>query len=74
MKPLASVGLVAFTLSLTLLVYWLLFSKLLPRTGHHVLDWLRDDTYYCVLVPLTLPVAVVAAYLRWFTNQLFCRN
>lgn len=57
-----------------LLLYWLVLSKLLPPTGHHLLDWLRDDEYYCVLVPLTLPVAVLVGYLSWFTNQLFLRN
>ena len=46
-----------------------------PGTGHWLLDWMREDEYYSALVPLTLvPVAVLAKYLSWFTNQLFRTN
>ena len=74
LTALGGVQLVASLAAFAFLVYWLVLSKLLPPTGNLYLDWLRDDTYYCVLVPLTLPVTVVAGYLSWFTNQLFRRN
>ena len=60
--------------SLLVLFYWLVLSKVLPPTGNRLLDWMRDDYYYCVLVPLTLPVTVVAMYLSWFTKMLFRHN
>ena len=60
--------------ALALIFYWLVISKLLPPTGNIVLDWLRDDDYYCILVPLMLPVTTVAMYLSWFTNTLFRHN
>lgn len=56
------------------LMYWLIVSKLLSPTGNAFLDWLRKDTYYCVLGTLTIPVSIVVLYLSWFTNQLFRRN
>ena len=56
------------------LLYWLLLSKLLPPTGHWLLDALREDRYYCVLVPLSLPIALVASYLGWFASKLFRHN
>ena len=61
-------------LSFAFLLYWLLLSKLLPPTGHWLLDALREDRYYCVLVPLSLPIALVASYLGWFASKLFRHN
>ena len=48
-------------------------TKLLPDgpTGVPVLDFLRGDWYYSLLVPLTIPVALVAIYLNWLGMKLF---
>ena len=54
--------------------YWLLLSKLLPPTGHWLLDALRDDRYYGVLVPLCMPITLVASYLGWFARKIFNHN
>jgi len=35
---------------------------------------MRDDTYYCVLVPLTLPVAVFFILLNWMGMKFFRHN
>ena len=52
----------------------MLVSHLVPHTGNWLIDWLREDTYYCMLLPLTVPVTVVASYLKWFTHKLFQHN
>lgn len=54
--------------------FWMLVSNLVPRTGNWLIDWLREDQYYCLLLPLTVPVTVVAIYLKWFTHKLFQHN
>ncbi|KAK8604959.1 hypothetical protein V6N13_082422 [Hibiscus sabdariffa] len=47
-------------------------SKLLPPSNHHLLAAIRNDSrYYCYLVPLTLPVLVVAVYFHWLSMKLF---
>ena len=75
MSFLQGVGLLILSgCSFALLTYWLVISKLMPPTGNAVLDWLRDDYYYCLLVPITVPVTVFAGYLSWFTNKLFRHN
>ena len=61
-------------LSFAFLLYWLLLSKLLPPTGHWLLDALRDDRYYGVLVPLCMPITLVASYLGWFARKIFNHN
>jgi hypothetical protein len=40
-------------------------------TGHAVLDAIARDQYYSFLVPLILPVLLVAVYLNWFGLKLF---
>ena len=61
-------------LSFAFLLYWLLLSKLLSPTGHWLLDALRDDRYYGVLVPLCMPITLVASYLGWFARKIFNHN
>ena len=57
------------------LSFWMAGSKLLPPTGIRLIEWMREDEYYSFLVPLTfVPVALLANYIRWFTNSLFLKN
>ena len=57
------------------LSFWIAGSKLLPPTGIRLIEWMREDEYYSFLVPLTfVPVALLANYIRWFTNSLFLKN
>ena len=66
--------LASFSLWLVLM-FWMAGSKLLPPTGSRLIDWMREDEYYAFLVPLTVvPVALLANYVRWFTNSLFLTN
>ena len=55
-------------------MYCVIVSKLVPKTGHPVLDWLHDDTYYSLLVPNTVLVLVMTAYLNWLGLKFFRHN
>ncbi|KAF8009231.1 hypothetical protein BT93_J0274 [Corymbia citriodora subsp. variegata] len=46
-------------------------SKLLTPSDNAVVAAVRDDRYYCFLVPLTLPILVVAVYFHWLSMKLF---
>ncbi|KAD3068619.1 hypothetical protein E3N88_36499 [Mikania micrantha] len=51
--------------------FTILISKLLPRSDNAIIYALQSDRYYCFLVPLTLPVLVVAVYFYWLSMKLF---
>ena len=56
----------------TFFLYWIVFSKLLPYTGHPVLDWLKDDHFYCVLFPVLFgPIVVFIVYFNWLAMKYF---
>jgi hypothetical protein len=55
-------------------VYMLFVSKLMPYTGHAVLDWIKVDRYYCLLLPITIPVGIVFVYLNWMSLKFFRHN
>ncbi|KAF7032985.1 hypothetical protein CFC21_044113, partial [Triticum aestivum] len=42
-------------------------SKLLPPYENRLLYAIQNDRYYCLLVPLTLPLVIVAVYLHWLS-------
>ncbi|KAJ7968813.1 Phosphatidylinositol N-acetylglucosaminyltransferase subunit Y [Quillaja saponaria] len=46
-------------------------SKLLPPSDIAIISTIQDDWYYCFLVPLTLPVIVVAVYFHWLSMKMF---
>ncbi len=73
-KALGWILLVASTGSLVLFLYAAVFIRLLPapsKSESPVLHAIRDDQYYHLLIPVTVPVAVVAVYLNWFSINLF---
>ena len=43
----------------------MVLSKLFPRTGIEILDAVREDRYYCFLIPLTIVPTMIAVYLNW---------
>ena len=66
--------LVSFSVWVVLL-FWMAASKMLPPTKSWLVEWMREDEYYCFLVPLTIvPVSLLANYLRWFASSLFQTN
>nr|KYP37272.1 hypothetical protein KK1_041530 [Cajanus cajan] len=46
-------------------------SKLLPPSNIALISALQNDWYYCLLVPLTLPIILVAVYFHWLNMKLF---
>ncbi|KAK4608461.1 hypothetical protein RGQ29_002033, partial [Quercus rubra] len=48
-----------------------IISKLLPPSHNALISSVQNDCYYCFLVPLTLPVLVVAVYFHWISMKLF---
>jgi hypothetical protein len=51
--------------------YTAVVSKLLPPYENSLLAAIQNDWYYCLLVPLTLPVIIVAVYLHWLSMKMF---
>ncbi|XP_004515351.1 uncharacterized protein [Cicer arietinum] len=48
-----------------------LISKLLPPSNIPLISSFQNDWYYCFLVPLTLPIIVVAVYFHWLSMKMF---
>uniref|UniRef100_A0A0V0HH37 Putative ovule protein n=1 Tax=Solanum chacoense TaxID=4108 RepID=A0A0V0HH37_SOLCH len=53
------------------LCYVAIVSKLLPPFDNPILAAIQNDRYYCFLVPLTLPILVVAIYFHWLSMKIF---
>jgi len=51
--------------------YATVLSKILPPSGIPFLSAIENDRYYCLLVPLTIPVLVVIVYFHWLSMKLF---
>ncbi|KAI5002340.1 hypothetical protein ZWY2020_026990 [Hordeum vulgare] len=51
--------------------YAAVVSKLFPPYENQLLSAIQNDRYYCLLVPLTLPVIIVAVYLHWLSMKMF---
>ncbi|XXG44387.1 hypothetical protein AAC387_Pa01g4208 [Persea americana] len=58
-------------ISFLMFFYAAVLSKMLPASGNQYISAIQNDRYYCLLVPLTLPVVVVAVYLHWLSMKLF---
>lgn len=63
----------------------MLLSKLLPVLDQALgyvqppqpsglLSAMESDTYYCYLVPLTIPITMVACYANWVSLKFFRHN
>lgn len=46
-------------------------SKILPPSNNALISAIQNDWYYCFLVPLTLPVLLVAVYFHWLSMKMF---
>ncbi|KAI9209406.1 phosphatidylinositol N-acetylglucosaminyltransferase subunit Y [Polychytrium aggregatum] len=55
-------------------IYSICISKWLPYTGIWVLDWVKDDTYYCLLLPILGPVMVYFVFFNWLGMKFFRTN
>jgi Phosphatidylinositol N-acetylglucosaminyltransferase subunit Y len=56
------------------LVYIMFVSKLVPKTGHAILDWISEDTYYTLLLPQTVIATIATVWLNWTGLKLFRHN
>ncbi|KYQ93535.1 ubiquitin domain-containing protein [Tieghemostelium lacteum] len=54
--------------------YCLVFSKLLPDSGNRVLDFIKHDWYYCLLIPALVPVTIITVYFNWLSLKFFRHN
>ncbi|RZC79640.1 hypothetical protein C5167_042218 [Papaver somniferum] len=59
------------SISFLLFLFSAIISKLLPPSSNQIVSAVQNDRYYCFLVPLTLPVLVVAVYFHWLSMKLF---
>ncbi|XP_058199296.1 uncharacterized protein LOC131314567 isoform X1 [Rhododendron vialii] len=51
--------------------YAAIISKFLPPSDNALISAVQNDRYYCFLVPLTLPILVVAVYFHWLSMKFF---
>ncbi|VAH84839.1 unnamed protein product [Triticum turgidum subsp. durum] len=51
--------------------YAAVVSKMLPPYENRLLSAIQNDRFYCLLVPLTLPMIIVAVYLHWLSMKMF---
>ncbi|KAG6605922.1 hypothetical protein SDJN02_02669, partial [Cucurbita argyrosperma subsp. argyrosperma] len=56
---------------LLLFLYAAIISKLLSPSDNAFLSAIQKDWYYCLLVPLTLPILYAAVYFHWLSMKLF---
>jgi len=54
-----------------LVFYAIIISPLVGSTGHVLLDFIREDAYYCLLIPLLIPTTVIIVYLNWVSIKFF---
>lgn len=55
-------------------IYALVVSKFVPESGNELLDFIKRDEYYGVLVPLTVPVTLIAVIFNWMGMKFFRHN
>jgi len=46
-------------------------SSFIEESGHIVFDFVKNDSYYCFLAPLMVPVSIVFLYLHWVSIKFF---
>ena len=51
--------------------HFLVTSKILPAPENRVMQWVKQDEYYCLLVPLLVPVLIISVYLNWLSMKFF---
>ncbi|KAL0080820.1 hypothetical protein J3Q64DRAFT_1757655, partial [Phycomyces blakesleeanus] len=52
-------------------MYSLIGSHWMPVTNNKVLDWIRDDDYYCYVVPVTAVVFIYFVVCNWMGMKFF---
>ena len=53
-------------------LYAFVISKFfMPYTGNKILDWIKDDEYYCCLIPATIINTLIFTYFNWVAMKYF---
>ena len=55
-------------------LYAIVVAKHMPTTGNVFIDAIKDDHYYCYLVPFTIPVLIIAVISNWVALKFFRHN
>ncbi|KAJ1944881.1 hypothetical protein FBU59_002478 [Linderina macrospora] len=55
-------------------IYALIVSKFMPYTGIRFLDMVKEDDYYCLLVPITGLSFIIAVFWNWLGMKFFRHN
>lgn len=58
-------------ISSVFLSFWMFGAKFLPVTGNPVIDFMREDYHYCVVLPLLYPVFYIFIYKNWVSMKAF---
>lgn len=65
-------GCIAIGVILFITTFFSLFlAPFLQPTTHKFLEFLRTDSYYCLLIPLSTPVTALIIYLNWLAIKYF---
>ncbi|CAO0799302.1 unnamed protein product [Mucor circinelloides] len=54
--------------------YSIIGSKYMPDTNNKILDWIKYDNYYCLLVPITAIVWIYWVLWNWMGMKFFRHN
>lgn len=60
--------------SLAACAFAMLVAPWLPPSPHPLVAAIQGDRYYQLLIPLTVPVTIIAISLNWFSMKLFKHN
>ena len=69
-----TIGFTLLTFSALLFIgvfYSILIAPFVGESTHVLLDFIKNDIYYCCLVPLMIPTAFVFAYSNWVSIKFF---
>lgn len=71
MAPYSNLGVSLGPPSLALGSYTIMVAKFIPMTGVPLLDFFREDHYFCYLLPLTFVPTFALLYFNWITLELY---
>ncbi|KAI8647915.1 phosphatidylinositol N-acetylglucosaminyltransferase subunit Y-domain-containing protein [Parasitella parasitica] len=54
--------------------YSIIASKYMPDTDNKILDWIKQDNYYCLLIPITAIVWIYWVLWNWMGMKFFRHN
>lgn len=68
-------GIVVFAMILfVVLAFWMFGAKMVPKTGHPIIDFMQEDYYYCAMLPLLYPIFFIFIYKNWVGLKAFRHN